>query len=478
VDLLLEGLATRFSDGYAASAPVLKRALRELLEPDRPELEALPWVHFAIATTSAKQLCDDHAWHTLVMRNIQLARRTGAFAMLVNALNQAIVMHACLGELTAAASLDDERRVLTEAIRSPVLPYGAPVLAAWRGREAEAEQIFEATDTQMLRRGEGLGLAAVGWARALLYNGVGRYEDALAAAQSAGAHVGDGGLPWGVRVELIEAAARAGMPARAADALHELTEAAGTAGTDWALGIRARCRALLTEGPAAESGYREALDRLGRTRVRGELARGHLLYGEWLRRENRRADARRQLHIAHEMFVSIGAEAFVQRAIRELGAAGERSRRVEATGELTAQEAQVTALVREGLSNPEIGTRLFISPRTVEWHLSNIFSKLNITSRRQLARKSPFLATAGNSSGPHKENNPRGAKTSRRALTDRRPVAADTDPADHGSAGRGLEQSLAVAEDGDQVAAVVAIGVAHADTLGGGSNSTAALPST
>jgi DNA-binding CsgD family transcriptional regulator len=390
VDLLLDGLATRFSDGYAAAAPVLKRALRELLEPDRPELETLPWVHFAIATTSAKQLCDDHAWHTLVMRCIQLARRAGAFAMLVNALNQAIVMHACLGELTVAASLDEERRVLTEAIKSPVLPYGAPVLAAWRGREAEAEQIFEATDTQMLRRGEGLGLAAVGWARALLYNGVGRYEDALAAAQSAGAHVGDGGLPWGVRVELIEAAARAGMPACAADALHELTEAAGTAGTDWALGIRARCRALLTDGPAAESGYREALERLGRTRVRGELARGHLLYGEWLRRENRRLEARHQLRTAYEMFTVIGAEAFEGRASRELAATGEtiRKRKAESTGQLTAQEAQVVALVRDGMSNPQIGARLFISPRTVEWHLSNIFSKLHITSRRQLIQKS------------------------------------------------------------------------------------------
>jgi DNA-binding CsgD family transcriptional regulator len=390
VDLLLDGLATGLSDGYAAAAPMMKRALREFLGPDRPEMEALPWVHFAIATVSAKHLWDDHAWHTLAMRQVQLARRTGRFAMLVNALNEAIVMHACLGVLTVAASLGEECRALTEAIKSPVLPYGAAVRAAWRGREAEAEQIFEVTGTHMVRRGEGLGLAVVGWARALLYNGLGRHEDALAAALSVGDHAAEfGGLPWVARVELIEAASCAGMPARAADALRELTAAAGAAGTDWALGIRARCRALLTDGPAAESGYREALERLARTRVRGELARGHLLYGEWLRRENRQLEAQQQLRTAYGMFTAIGAEAFARRASCGLTATGRtvRKRKAESTGELTAQEAQVVLLVRDGLTNSEIGARLFISPRTVEWHLRNIFNKLHVTSRRQLMRR-------------------------------------------------------------------------------------------
>jgi ATP/maltotriose-dependent transcriptional regulator MalT len=241
----------------------------------------------------------------------------------------------------------------------------------------------------------------------LLYNGLGRYEDAVAAAQPVSEHAPEiGALPWAVRVELIEAASRAGIPDRAADALHELAEAAGAAGTDWALGILARCRALLTDGPDAESEYKEAVERLGRTRLRGEHARAHLLYGEWLRRENRRLEARQQLRTAHEMFSAIGAEAFAGRAARELGATGEtvRKRKAESIGELTAQEAQVVALVRDGLSNTQIGARLFISPRTVEWHLGNIFNKLHITSRRQLTRRASLVTV---SAGPAGEGNSR-----------------------------------------------------------------------
>ena len=390
VDLFLGGLATGLSDGYAASAPVLKCAVRGLLGPDHPEIRALPWVRFAVGSLAARQLWDDQAWQTLAMRTLQVARGAGSFAMLVHALNDATAVHACLGELTTASSLDDERKALTEAIDSPVLPYGAPVLAAWRGHEAEAEQIFEATAARMLRRGEGLGLAVVQWSRALLFNSLGRYDDALGAAQSVGEHIPEiGGLPSAARVEFIEAASRVGMRASAADALHQLDEAADAAGTDWALGLRDRCRALLADGSAAESGYRGAVERLERTRMRGELARAHLLYGEWLNRENRRLEAQQQLRTAYEMFVAIGAEGFAGRAGRGLAATGDavRKRRAESTSELTAQEAQVVFLVRDGLTNSEIGARLFISPRTVEWHLRNIFNKLQVTSRQQLMRR-------------------------------------------------------------------------------------------
>ena len=397
VDLLLAGLATQLTDGYAAGAPLLKRALRALRGPNRPGEEALHWLHFATAT--AGHVWDDQTWHALATRHVQLAREVGAFAMLAHALNMAIGMHAAVGDLAMAASLADEKEALTEATGIPVLSYGAPLLAAWQGRKAEAEPIFEAIGQEVLRRGEGLGVMIVQWARALLYNGLGRYEDALTAAQSASEHPPEfGGMPWAVRVELIEAASRAGMPDRAAAALQELTEPARAAGTDWALGIQARCRALCSDdAQAAQAAFREAIERLGRTRMRGELARAHLLYGEWLRRQNRRVEGRQQLRTAHEMFSDMGAEAFAQRAARELATSGEtaRKRNVDATDELTAQEAQIVGLVREGLSNPEIGARLFISRRTVEWHLRNIFNKLNVTSRQQLRRGSRLISSTG-----------------------------------------------------------------------------------
>ena len=240
---------------------------------------------------------------------------------------------------------------------------------------------------EVVARGEGQGLALMDWTSAVLYNGVGRYEEALDAAQQAGEHPEELPFAWGL-VELIEAATRSGKAARAADALQRLSETTRASGTDWALGIEARSRALLSDGEAAERLYREAIDRLGQTRVRWALARAHLLYGEWLRRENRRIDAREQLRTAHRMLTSIGADGFAERAARELRATGEqvRKRTPETTtpSQLTAREAQISQLAGDGLSNPEIAAQLFMSRRTVEYHLHKIFTKLAISSRNQL----------------------------------------------------------------------------------------------
>jgi DNA-binding CsgD family transcriptional regulator len=290
------------------------------------------------------------------------------------------------GELAAAASLIEEVEAIAEATGSQLAPYGALGLAAWRGREAKGFELIEAVIKEVTPRGEGVGLTASRWASAQLFNSLGRYEDALAAAQQACEHPEELLFAtWGL-VELIEAAARTERIALATDVLQRLSDATRASGTDWALGIEARSRALLSEGDAAERFYREAIDRLGRTRVRVALARAHLIYGEWLRRERRRTDAREQLRAAHEMFAAMGAEGFADRAERELLAAGgtARKRKVETGGQLTAQEDQVARLAHDGLANSEIGARLFISSHTVQYHLHKVFTKLGITSRTQL----------------------------------------------------------------------------------------------
>jgi DNA-binding CsgD family transcriptional regulator len=296
-------------------------------------------------------------------------------------------VHLFAGELAAAAALTDETEAVTDATGSHLAPYGAIGLAAWRGWEAATSELIEANIKAVVARGEGQGLALIDWTNAVLYNGLGRHEDALAAAQQAGEHPGELPFAWGL-VELVEAATRSGKAERAASALQRLTQTTRASGSDWALGIEARSRALLSEGEAAERLYREAIDRLARTRVRVELARAHLLYGEWLRRERRRLDAREQLRTAHDLLSAMGMEAFAARAARELLATGEtaRKRAVETSGQLTAQEAQIARLARDGLSNSEIGARLFISPRTVQYHLRKVFTKLDISSRTQLDR--------------------------------------------------------------------------------------------
>ena len=381
-DLLLSGLATRFIKGYAASAPMLKRALAAFASEDSSGEETLHWLW--VATLAAVHLWDDHIWEVVATRWLQLTRDTGVLSLLPLALNGRIAAYTFAGELATAAALTEEVDAVSEATGSQVPPYGALILAAWRGRETKATKLIETISQQVPSLGE--AYANTEWARAMLYNGLGRYEDALTAAERATEYREHLWFyNWGL-VELIVAGVRSGKPELAAKALERLSEITRASGTDWALGIEARSKALLSEGEVAESLYRHAIDRLSRTRMRAELARAHLFYGEWLRRERRQLDARDQLRIAQEMLSEMGIEAFADRAANELRATGERARRrvVETRDDLTAQEARVARLARDGLSNPEIGTRLVISPRTVEYHLHKVFTKLNISARAQL----------------------------------------------------------------------------------------------
>ena len=389
-DLLLDGLTTRFTVGYCAAAPTVKRALRAFPGEAASSADELRWLW--LACRAAVDLWDDQAWEELAVRHLQLAHESGALTVLPLALSQRISVLTYSGQLADARSLIEEMQAAAEATEGELPPYGALMLAAWQGRESEVSGIIERIRSEIVPRGEGLGLTAGHWASAVLFNGLGRYEEALYEAEQACEHSEDLAFYNCGLVELIVAAVRSGKRERATAALERLEEITRASGTDWALGVEARSRALLSDEPtAAEALYREAIERLGGTRVRVELARAHLLYGEWLRRERRRVDAREQLRIAYYMFTQMGAEAFAGRAERELLATGERARKrsVETRGDLTAQEAQIARLARDGLSNPEIGARLFISPRTVEYHLHKVFGKLDIGSRNQLAAALP-----------------------------------------------------------------------------------------
>jgi DNA-binding CsgD family transcriptional regulator len=384
IDLLLDGVATRFTEGYGAGVPALRRALQAFRrEALRGEDDTLRWLW--LAWLLAGDLWDDEAWHELATRAVRLAREAGALTVLPVDLEYRAGVHVHAGEFAAASALVEEADAITAATGNAPLRYTSLFLAAWRGEEAQALKLIEARARDATARGEGRAIGLVEYITAVLYNGLGRYEAALAGARQACDHDDLCFFGWSL-VELVEAGARSGAHDAAAVALRQLEERTRVAGTNWALGILARSRALLGNGQAADALYREAIERLGRCRIVVHLARAHLLYGEWLRRENRRMDAREQLRIAYEMLSRIGAEAFAERARAELLATGEtvRKRTIETREVLTAQEALVARLAAEGRTNPEIGTQLFISPRTAEYHLRKVFTKLGISSRRRL----------------------------------------------------------------------------------------------
>ncbi|HEY2436681.1 MAG TPA: LuxR C-terminal-related transcriptional regulator, partial [Solirubrobacteraceae bacterium] len=393
-DLLLDGLALLITEGYAAGAPALRRAVTAFRGEDTTRGEGRRWL--SVASRVAAFLWDDEAWDVLSARFVQLARDAGALSLLPLALATRSAVPLFAGEPAVAATLLEEVVAVNEATGASLAPYVGLAHIAFQGRQGEAAQLIEAARTEVVRRGEGQGgLTFIHWVTAVLDNGLGRYEQALAAARRA---VEDTHASWWDQwglVEFIEAAARSGKAALAVDALGQLAETTAASGTDWALGVEARSRALLTEGDAAEPLYRQAIERLARTPVRVELARAHLVYGEWLRRERRRLDAREQLRHAHELFTQFGMEAFAERARVELEATGERARKrtVETRTDLTAQEAQISRLAAEGATNQEIAAQLFISPSTVDYHLRKAFRKLGVKSRHQL--KPHLLQTGG-----------------------------------------------------------------------------------
>jgi DNA-binding CsgD family transcriptional regulator len=381
-DLLLDGLALLITEGYAAGTPTLRTAVNAFHGEDTSQGEGRRWLW--VASRVAGFLWDDEAWDVLSARLVQLARDAGALSVLPLALTTRSAVHVFAGELAMASSLHEEVVAVNEATGASPTPYAPLARVTFQGREAEAAQLIEAATSEVMHRGEGHEPTFIHWLTAVLHNGLGRYEEALVAAQQAGEDT-SWWRNWAL-VELIEAAARSGKPELAADALARLSQTTAASGTDWALGIEARSRALLSDGEAAETLYREAIEALERTRVRVELARAHLLYGEWLRRERRRLDAREQLRTAHKLFTEFGMEAFAERARAELEATGEhaRKRTIETRDDLTPQEAQISRLAADGATNQEIAAQLFISPSTVDYHLRKAFRKLGVKSRHQL----------------------------------------------------------------------------------------------
>ncbi|MFZ0185344.1 MAG: LuxR C-terminal-related transcriptional regulator, partial [Streptosporangiaceae bacterium] len=406
VDLVLDGLALVVTDGLAAAAPTLRQVVSAFSGAPASGAstsgapasgaptsgaqasveDELRWGWLAQAAASA--LWDDDAWRAMLARQLRLARDVGALERLPILLGAHGTAVAWSGDFAAATSLVAEAEAVNEATGSRAAPFTAMLLAALRGHQAEATSLIEAPIAEATAGGQGIAVAYAHWVAAILANGLGRYEEALAAATAASEDTSTVYMSMWALPELVEAAARCENTDLASRALDRLADRTQAGRTDFGLGILARSRALLSEGRAAQERYRVAIDRLGRTQLRPELARAHLLYGEWLRRENRRVDARAELRAAHDTLDSIGMEAFAERARHELAATGEtvRRRTPDTLTTLTAQEAHIARLAAEGQTNSEIGAQLFISARTVEWHLRKIFAKLDVGSRRELGQ--------------------------------------------------------------------------------------------
>jgi DNA-binding CsgD family transcriptional regulator len=401
-DLLLDGLALLVTEGREAAAPMLRQATVAFVTAETPAEDSFRWA--ALPPVPSFILWDDASWNRISVCQLRLAREAGALARVPMALGTGAVLDAWSGEFVKAAEATSEALAIVEATGTRLAPYASMLRVALQGREADALALLELAIKDAAAVGQGFAVQWGQFVKAILFNGLGRYEQALAEAERASGDIPELFVSSWALAELIEAASRSGQAHRAAGALERLTEHTTVAGTDWGLGIESRSRALMSEGDAAQRLYREAIERLGRTRLRPELARAHLLYGEWLRRERRRVDAREQLHAAHDLFTAMGMEAFAERARIELLATGEkvRKRTLEAPDELTAQERQVARFAREGLSNAEIGARLFISPRTVEWHLRKAYAKLGVRSRRELSQALRSSEPSRNGGGGHR----------------------------------------------------------------------------
>ena len=381
-DLLLEGLSTLTIDGLAAAAPTLRLSIGAFAEGRVAQDDWIRWG--TIAQMAAASMRDIDGWLAVSTRQVAIARAAGALTILESALAMYGMVAAWCGDFESASSVIAEEAAVKEVTGISRPSGGAPVLSAYQGGAA-ARRTMRATESDARVRGEGFRWQMAKWAMAVIHNGEGRYAQALDAADQAADVRGQIITVWALP-ELIEAAARTGNLVRAEEALQRLADETSIDG-GWGRGTEARSRALLSAGEHAERYYAEAIEQFARTPLQPELARSHLVYGEWLRRENRRVDAREQLHLALDMFETMGVDAFVDRARRELLATGENVRRRDGSTRrnLTSQEGHIARLACRGRANHEIAAELFISARTVEWHLRNVFTKLGITTRRDLA---------------------------------------------------------------------------------------------